>query len=171
MDGELLLHLDVVDAIREHRDDGLAGLLGDLDPCTVEALNVLLQGLSWWLLDAAQVARDWWAVTSALEVGDEAVVHLVLGGDRAVLQVQEPEARSILECHGKPVRHDLFVAVGHFDAQLIELQELRGVGGAVVARRQIRLELAWPGDATQLGVKARQPAVVAGAHFGGGAWS
>ena len=68
-----------------------------------------------------------------------------------MLQVQEPGASSILESHGKPVRHDFFIPIGCFDAQLIELQELRGVGGAVVARRQIRLELAWPGDATQLG--------------------
>ena len=68
-----------------------------------------------------------------------------------MLQVQEPGAGPILESHGKPGRHDFFVAVGRFNAQLIELQELRGVGSAVVARRQIRLELAWPGDATQLG--------------------
>ena len=68
-----------------------------------------------------------------------------------MLQVQEPGAGPILDSHGEPVRHDFFVAVGCFDAQLIELQELRGVGGAVVARRQIWLELAWPGDATQLG--------------------
>ena len=37
---------------------------------------------------------------SALEVGDEAVAQLVLGGDRAVLQVQEPGVSPILESHG-----------------------------------------------------------------------
>ena len=58
-----------------------------------------------------------------------------------MLQVQEPGAGSILESHGKPVRHDFLITVGRFDAQLVELQELRGVSGAVVARRQIRLEL------------------------------
>ena len=52
-----------------------------------------------------------------------------------MLQVQEPGVGLILESHGKPVRHDFLVAVGRFDAQLVELQELRGVGGAVVARR------------------------------------
>ena len=67
-----------------------------------------------------------------------------------MLQVQESGAGTILESHGKPVHHDFLVAVGCFDAQLVELQELRGVGGAVVARRQIWLELAWPGNATQL---------------------
>ena len=106
---------------------------------------------------------------SALDVGDEAVAHLVPGGDRAVLQVQEPGAGSILESHGKPVRHDFLIAVGRFDAQLIELQELRGVDSAIVARRQIRLELAWQATLRSSGVKARQPAVVAGARFGGGA--
>ena len=58
---------------------------------------------------------------------------------------------AFLESHGKPILHDFLVVVGRFDAQLIELQELLGVGGAVVARRQIRLELARSGDATQLG--------------------
>ena len=79
MDSELFLHLDVADAIREHRDDGLVGHLGDLDPCVVEALNVLLQGLSWLLLDEEQVARDQGVVASALEVGDEAGAHFVPG--------------------------------------------------------------------------------------------
>ena len=65
--------------------------------------------------------------------------------------VQEPGAGTILERHGKPVRHDLLVSVGSFDAQLIELEELRRVGRAVVTRRQVWLELAGPRGATQLG--------------------
>ena len=68
----------------------------------------------------SEVTRGRWTIASALEVGDEAVTHLVLGGDRAVLQAKEPGASSILESHGKPVRHDHFVVVGRFDAQLIE---------------------------------------------------
>ena len=67
-----------------------------------------------------------------------------------MLQVQDPGAGPILESHGKLVRHDFLIAVGRFDAQLVELQELYGVGGVVVVRRQIRLELARPSDATQL---------------------
>ena len=57
----------------------------------------------------------------------------------------------VLERHGKLVRHDLLVSVGSFDAQLVELEELHRVGRAVVARRQVRLELAWSRDAAQLG--------------------
>src|SRR5512140_479836 len=72
-----------------------------------------------------------------LEVGDEAGAHLVPGGDRAWSQVQEPGACPVLERHGKPVRHDLLVSVGSFDAQLVELEELRRVSRAVVARRQV----------------------------------
>ena len=56
----------------------------------VEALDVLLQGSSWLLLDAGQVARDLGTVASALEVGDEVVAHLIPGGNRAWGQVQEP---------------------------------------------------------------------------------
>lgn len=67
-----------------------------------------------------------------------------------ILSQEEIEPEGRFRSHGEPVRHDLFVAVGHLDAQLVELQELRRVGGAVVARRQIRLELARPDDATQL---------------------
>ena len=142
MDGKFLLHLDVADAIRERGDDGLVRYLGDLEANVVEALDVLLQGFPWLLLDALQVTCGWWAVASALEVGDEAVAHLVPGRDRDGRQVQEPRAGTILESHRKPVRHDFLVAVGRLDAQLIELQELRMVGGAVVARRQVWLELA-----------------------------
>ena len=57
---------------------------------------------------------------------------------------------AILESHGEPVRHDFFVAVGCLDAQLVEPQELGGVGGAVVGRGQVWLELAWPSEATEL---------------------
>ena len=53
VDSQLFLHLDVTDAIREHRDDGLVRDLGDLEAGVVEALDVLLEGLSWLLLDAA----------------------------------------------------------------------------------------------------------------------
>ena len=42
VDGELLLHLDVTDAIRERGDDGLVRHLGDLEADVVEALDVLL---------------------------------------------------------------------------------------------------------------------------------
>ena len=55
MDGELLLHLDVADAVR---DDGLVRHLGDLEANVVEALDVFLQGFSRLLLDAAQVTCD-----------------------------------------------------------------------------------------------------------------
>ena len=55
MDSELFLHLDVADAIGERGDDGLIRDLGDLETSVVEALDVLLEGLSWLLLDAAQV--------------------------------------------------------------------------------------------------------------------
>ena len=89
MVGELLLHLDVANTIGERRDDGLVRHLGDLETKVVEALDVLLEGLSRLLPDAAQVTRSRRAVASALEVGDEAVAHLVPGRDGAWRQVQE----------------------------------------------------------------------------------
>ena len=55
---------------------------------------------------------------------------------------------AVFERHREPVHHDFLIAIGRLDAQLVDLQELRGAGGAVVARRQIWLELARPGDAT-----------------------
>ena len=121
MDCELLLHLDVTHAIREGQDDGLLGHLGDLKASVVEALDELLQGLSRLLLGAAQVAHGRGPVAGALEVGDESGAHLVPGGDCAWSQIQEPGAGPVLECHGKPVRRDLLVSVGSFDAQLVEL--------------------------------------------------
>ena len=53
MDGELFLHLDITDAVGKRGDDGLVRDLGDLEAGVVEALGVLLEGLSWLLLDAA----------------------------------------------------------------------------------------------------------------------
>ena len=53
MDGEILLHINIADAIGERRDDGLIRNLGDLEADAVEALDVLLQGLPWLLLDAS----------------------------------------------------------------------------------------------------------------------
>ena len=99
------------------------------------------------MLDAAHVTHGGWPDTSALEVGDEAGAHLVPGGDCAWSQVQEPGPGPVLECHGEPVRHDLLVSVGSFDAQLVELEELRRVSRVVVTRRQVQLELAGPHDA------------------------
>ena len=87
MDCQLLLHLDVVDAIRERRDDGRLSHLGNLEASVVEALDVLLQGLPGLLLDAAHVAHGGWPIASALEVGDEAGAHLIPGGDCAWSQV------------------------------------------------------------------------------------
>ena len=97
-------------------------------------------------VNIAGVAHGGWPVASTLEVGDEAGAHLVPGGDRAWSQVQEPGAGPVLERHGKPVRHDLLVSVGSFDAQLVELEELQRVSHVVVARRQVWLELAGPRD-------------------------
>ena len=121
MHHQLLLHLDVAYAIGEGRDDGFFSHLGDLEASVVEALDVFLQGLPTLLLDVAQVTHGRGAVTSALEVGNEAAAHLVPRGDRAGRQVQEPGAGTILERHGKPVHHDLLVPIGGFDAQLVEL--------------------------------------------------
>ena len=53
VNGEVLLHLDVADAISERLDDVLVRHLGDLEANIVEALDVLLQGLPWLLLDAS----------------------------------------------------------------------------------------------------------------------
>ena len=65
---QLPLHLDVADTIGERRDDGLVRHLGDLEADVVEALDVLMEGLSWLLLDAAQVTCSRWAVASAQEL-------------------------------------------------------------------------------------------------------
>ena len=81
MDGDFLLLLDIVDAIGERRDDGFVRNLRDLEANAVEALDVLLQGLPWLLLDAPQVTRGRRAVVRALEVGDETLVHISPRGD------------------------------------------------------------------------------------------
>ena len=66
----------------------------------------------------------------------------IVPGGRFRSQVRAPS----LSAMGNQFTMTFFVSVGRFDAQLVELQELHGVGSAVVARRQVRLELARPGD-------------------------
>ena len=46
MDSQLFLHLEVVDTVGKHGDDGLVRDLGDLEAGAIEALDVLLEGLS-----------------------------------------------------------------------------------------------------------------------------
>ena len=58
MDGEILLHLDITDAIGECGDDGLVRHLGDLEADVVEALDVLLGGLSRLLLTRRRSPAD-----------------------------------------------------------------------------------------------------------------
>ena len=57
MDGELLLHLDIMDAIGERKDDGLVRQLGNLEADVVEVRDVFMQGLPRLLLDVEQVAH------------------------------------------------------------------------------------------------------------------
>ena len=106
-----------------------------------------MQGFSRLLFHATQVSSCRGSVAGALEVGDETLAKLFLGGDGSPGEVQEPGACAILESRGEPVRHDLLSAVGRLDAQLVELEELRGVGGAIIARRQIQLKLTRPDEA------------------------
>ena len=80
--GELLLHLDVSDALKERRSDGLVRHLWNLEENVGEALYIFVQGFTWLLLGAPQVACCRGAVASALEIGDEALTELVPGGDR-----------------------------------------------------------------------------------------
>ena len=47
VDSQLFLHLDVTDVVGERGDDGLVRDLGVLEAGVVEALDVLLEGLSW----------------------------------------------------------------------------------------------------------------------------
>ena len=57
---------------------------------------------------------------------------------------------AFIEGHGEPVRHDFVISVCRLDTQLVELEELSGVGSAVVARGKIWLELVGLNDGAQL---------------------
>jgi hypothetical protein len=77
-----------------------------------------------------------------------------------VRKIHEPSSRSIFEGHGEPIGHRTLISTRGLDNNDIELEELDGVGGPIVPRADVRLELVRPDHIALLANKSKAPGVV-----------
>jgi hypothetical protein len=75
-------------------------------------------------------------------------------------KIHEPSSRSVLEGHGEPICHGTLISTCGLDGDDVELEEFDGVGGPVVTRADVRLELVRPDDVALLASEGKTPGVV-----------
>jgi hypothetical protein len=75
-------------------------------------------------------------------------------------KIHEPSSWSILEGHGKPISHGTLISMRGLDGDDIELEEFDGVGGPIVMRADVRLELIRPNHVALLASESKIPEVV-----------
>jgi hypothetical protein len=59
-------------------------------------------------------------------------------------KIHEPSSRSIFEGHGKPIGHCTLISTRGLNSDDVELEEFDRVGGPVVTRADVQLELVRP---------------------------
>jgi hypothetical protein len=77
-----------------------------------------------------------------------------------VRKIHEPSPRSVFEGHWKPISHRTLVSTRGLNGDDVELEKLDGVGGAVITRADIRLELVRTDHIVLLATKCKTPEVV-----------
>jgi hypothetical protein len=77
-----------------------------------------------------------------------------------VRKIHEPSSRSVLEGHGEPIGHRTLISTCGLDGDDVELEELDGVGGPIVSRADVRLELVRPDHIALLANESKAPEVV-----------
>jgi hypothetical protein len=77
-----------------------------------------------------------------------------------VRKIHEPSSRSVFEGHGKPIGHRTLISTRGLDGDNVELEKSDGVGGPVVTRTDVRLELVRPDHIALLAIESKAPGVV-----------
>jgi hypothetical protein len=77
-----------------------------------------------------------------------------------VRKIHEPSSWSVFEGHGEPIGHRTLISTHSLDGDDVELEELNGVGGPVVTRTDVRLELVRPDHIALLASEGKAPGVV-----------
>jgi hypothetical protein len=77
-----------------------------------------------------------------------------------VRKIHEPSSRSIFEGHGKPIGHRTLISTRGLDSDDVELEEFDGVGGPIITRADVRLELVRPYHIALLASESKAPGVV-----------
>jgi hypothetical protein len=75
-------------------------------------------------------------------------------------KIHEPSLRSVFEGHWKPISHRTLVSTCSLNGGDIDLEKLDGVGGAIITRANIWLELVRPDHIALLASKSKTPGVV-----------
>jgi hypothetical protein len=77
-----------------------------------------------------------------------------------VRKIREPSSRSILEGHGEPIGHGTLISTRALDGDDVELEEFDRVGGPVIARGDVWLELVRSDHVALLTSESETPGVV-----------
>jgi hypothetical protein len=77
-----------------------------------------------------------------------------------VRKIHEPSLWSVFEGHWKPISHRTLVSTCSLNGDDVELEKLDGVGGAVITRANVWLELVRPDHIALLASKSKTPGVV-----------
>jgi hypothetical protein len=77
-----------------------------------------------------------------------------------VRKIHEPGSWSVLEGHGEPICHGTLISTRGLDGDDVELEEFDGVGGPIVTRADVWLELVRPDDVALLASDGKTPGVV-----------
>jgi hypothetical protein len=77
-----------------------------------------------------------------------------------VRKIHEPSSWSIFEGHGKPIGHRTLISTRGLNGDNVELEEFDGVGGPVVTRADVQLELVRPDHIALLASESKAPGVV-----------
>jgi hypothetical protein len=75
-------------------------------------------------------------------------------------KIHEPSSQSVFEGHGKPIGHRTLISTRGLDGDEVELEEFDGVGGPIVMRANVRLELVRPDHIALLVSESKAPGVV-----------
>jgi hypothetical protein len=75
-------------------------------------------------------------------------------------KIHEPGSWSIFEVHGKPIGLRTLISTCSLNGDDVELEEFDGVGGPVISRADVRLELVRPDHIALLASESKAPGVV-----------
>jgi hypothetical protein len=75
-------------------------------------------------------------------------------------KIHEPSPQSVFEGHWKPISHRTLVSTRGLNSDDVELEKLDGVGGAVITRADIRLELVRLDHIALLASRSKTPGIV-----------
>jgi hypothetical protein len=77
-----------------------------------------------------------------------------------VRKVHEPSSQSVFDGHGEPIGHRTLISTRGLDGDDVELEELDRIGGPIVLRANVQLELVRPDHIALLANESKAPGVV-----------